>query len=214
MTYIFVVGDSITYGAWDFERGGWVQRLRLFLDKKVEEDNKEFFITYNLGVDGHSTEDWVEIFESEIDTRMKIVNKYKEKSIIIIALGANDALYVASEKENRVPQERFKENMKRLINLSRKFTKDVVCVGIPPCRDEESKNYDDGDLIFNNENIIKYNQTLKSVTKEQKIQLVDIFDEVKRTKNFASFDGGHLTPEGHQKIFELVKEALIRNKLI
>ena len=43
MTYIFVIGDSIAYGAWDFEKQGWVQRLREFLDKKVEENPKDNF---------------------------------------------------------------------------------------------------------------------------------------------------------------------------
>ena len=33
MTCLLVFGDSITYGAWDLE-GGWVQRLRSFIDKK------------------------------------------------------------------------------------------------------------------------------------------------------------------------------------
>mgnify|MGYP001608754611 CR=1 FL=1 len=140
MTYILVIGDSITYGAWDFEKGGWAQRLRLFLDRKVEEDNNKFFVTYVLGIDGHSTEDWLPIINSEIETRIKIARKYNESSIIIIALGANDALYVGSKKENMVPQQKFVENMKQIIKISRKFTKNVICVGIPPCRDEKAPN--------------------------------------------------------------------------
>ena len=30
---ILVFGDSITYGAWDKEKSGWVNRLRLALEK-------------------------------------------------------------------------------------------------------------------------------------------------------------------------------------
>src|SRR3989338_4469373 len=206
MTYIFVIGDSIAYGAWDFEKQGWVQRLREFLDKKVEENPKDnFFLVYNLGIDGHSTEDWIDIFESEIKTRIKIANKYKEKSVIIIALGANDELFVVNKKEHNVPIEKYKENMKRIINLSRKFTETVVCVGMS-AKSSEFTHYDDKNLVFSNENIIKYNQALKSVTKEQKIPLIETFDEVKKIKNFVSFDGGHLSSEGHNKVFELVIE--------
>ncbi len=219
MTYIFVVGDSITYGAWDFERGGWVQRLRTFLDKKVEENPKEnFFVVYNLGIDGHSTEDWVKVFEAEIETRMKIVKKYKEKAIIILALGANDALFVVDKKENNIPIDKFKANMKKLIALSKKFTENVICLGIPPCRASESVNYDDNNFVFSNEDIIKYNLALKSVTQDKKLPLIDIFldifYEVKKIKKFASFDGGHLTSEGHQKIFEIVKNYLSENELL
>lgn len=214
MTYIFVVGDSITYGAWDFEKQGWVQRLREFLDKKVEENPKDnFFLVYNLGIDGHSTEDWINIFESEIETRMKIVKKYKEESIIIIALGANDALFIVNKKEHNVPIEEYKENMKKLIALSRKFTENVICVGIS-AKSPEFTHYDDKNLVFSNENIIKYNQALKSVTKKQNVPLIEVFDEIKKTKNSISFDGGHLSSNGHQKIFELVLKNLIDNKLL
>ena len=55
---------------------------------------------------------------------------------------------------------------------------------------------------------------LKSVAKEEKVTLVNIFEEVKKVYNYASFDGGHLTSEGHQKIFELVKEGLVKDKLL
>lgn len=33
---ILIFGDSITYGAWDSEKGGWVNRLRLTLENKGE----------------------------------------------------------------------------------------------------------------------------------------------------------------------------------
>jgi len=33
---ILIFGASITYGVWDLEKGGWVQRLRDYLEKKHE----------------------------------------------------------------------------------------------------------------------------------------------------------------------------------
>ena len=214
MTYLFVIGDSIAYGAWDFEKGGWVQRLREYLDAKVEKDNNKFFITYNLGIDGHTTKDWISILKSELGTRMSIAQKYKEPAIILLALGANDSLFVVDENKNRVSQKEFKENMKKILDISKNFTNQILCVGIPPCKEKKIVNYDDENLVFNNENIAKYNKILQSFTTEQKIQFIDIFDAVKNTKNFASFDGGHLTPEGHKKIFQIVKETLVKKKLI
>ncbi len=32
---ICIFGDSITYGAFDTEKGGWVNRLHLYLDSKM-----------------------------------------------------------------------------------------------------------------------------------------------------------------------------------
>ena len=65
MARILVFGDSITYGAWD-KRGGWVQRLREFLDEKNLIDlNKIPVLIYNLGVSGDTTNDALERFEFE-----------------------------------------------------------------------------------------------------------------------------------------------------
>src|SRR3989338_2600791 len=214
MTYLFVIGDSIAYGAWDFEKGGWVQRLREYLDAKVEKDNNKFFITYNLGIDGHTTRDWVSILKSELETRMCIARKYKEPAIVLLALGANDSLFVVDENKNNVSQKEFKENMKTILTISKVFTNQVLCVGIPPCKDKKAVNYDDKNLVLNNENIAKYNTMLRSFTKENNIPFIDIFDAVQKKKNFISFDRVHLSPEGHEIIFRLVKECLMKKKLV
>ena len=42
MGRILIFGDSITYGAWDKE-GGWVQRLRKFLDERNLTDPNFYF---------------------------------------------------------------------------------------------------------------------------------------------------------------------------
>ena len=44
---ICVFGDSITWGASDYEKGGWVERLKTYLMK-----NKNDVDVYNLGVSG------------------------------------------------------------------------------------------------------------------------------------------------------------------
>ncbi len=41
MTRILVFGPSTTYGAWDIE-GGWVQRLRRYLDEKQLAEKIDF----------------------------------------------------------------------------------------------------------------------------------------------------------------------------
>lgn len=42
---ILVFGDSIVYGAWDDEKAGWVNRLRLVL----EHQNDVYYNIFNLG---------------------------------------------------------------------------------------------------------------------------------------------------------------------
>ena len=47
---ILVFGDSIAYGKWD-EQGGWVQRLRKYIDKKYNLiDEPKSWLVYNLGI--------------------------------------------------------------------------------------------------------------------------------------------------------------------
>ena len=61
-----VCGDSITYSRGDSE-GGWVQRLRKFIDKK-----KNFSYTiYNLGISGNKTSDLLKNFEFEVKNRLR-----------------------------------------------------------------------------------------------------------------------------------------------
>ncbi len=53
-----IFGSSTTYGAWDFEEGGWAGRLRKFLDNKNLFNLLNlgsYFLLYNLGVDGDDT---------------------------------------------------------------------------------------------------------------------------------------------------------------
>ena len=77
MPNILVFGDSITYGAWDKD-GGWVQRLRKFLD-----ENYEDFFVCNLGVSGNNSDDLLKRFEFETEQRIK----EEKKTIFIFAIG-------------------------------------------------------------------------------------------------------------------------------
>ena len=90
---IFCFGDSITYGKWDAEHCGWVQRLRRFLDKNWEiyGDN----LVYNLGVSGDTTKNLLTRFEFEIEQRLK---EEKEEVLIIFYIGINDSLFFLKGK--------------------------------------------------------------------------------------------------------------------
>ena len=68
---------------------------------------------------------------------------------------------------------------------------------------------------YKNEYIKKYNEIIKSVYEENKIYFVEIFEDWMNSdyKNYLE-DGLHPNSEGHQKIFESVKNFLIENKII
>lgn len=59
---VFAFGHSITQGFWDRE-GGYITRLRKFLDKKsLENPDEYYFETYNLGVSGNDSQQLKERF--------------------------------------------------------------------------------------------------------------------------------------------------------
>src|SRR3990170_7472616 len=92
-THILVFGTSTTYGAWDRE-GGWVQRLRGFLDEKViNSDYKHDYFVYNLGISGDKSADILTRFEPETKARL---GHHNAEIIILFHLGINDCIY--SEK--------------------------------------------------------------------------------------------------------------------
>jgi len=73
---ICIFGASSTWGAWDYEKAGWANRLRLFLDS----ENKDVF-TYNLGVSGDTTNKLLKRFNVEAEAR--------QPKIIIFSIGDN-----------------------------------------------------------------------------------------------------------------------------
>jgi len=211
MTQILIFGDSITYGAWDKE-GGWVQRLRRFLDEKNLTSPDFYFVVYNLGISGDTSEDLLERFEFETKQRLK---EHKE-TIVAFAIGINDSQFVHSEGDHRVPIEKFKNNLQELIKLAQKFSLKIIFVGLTPVDEKRTTPIPwDSDKFYKNEYIEKYNQVIKKVCEENKIYFIEIFEKFKATGYQQLLeDGLHPNSKGHKRIFEIVKDFLIKNNLI
>src|SRR3989338_9595652 len=106
MVQILIFGDSITYGAWDIE-GGWVQRLRKYLDKKVINSNyEEYYITYNLGISGDISGDIIKRFKKETEDRLND-KEHNESVIFIFAIGTNDCLFINKTKKLNCSKEKY-----------------------------------------------------------------------------------------------------------
>ena len=211
MTQILIFGDSIAYGAWDKE-SGWVQRLRKFLDEKNLTDSDFYCRVYNLGISGNSSKNLLERFEFETKQRLK----ESEETIIVFAIGINDSCFVHSENSHRVPINKFKENIQKLTDLAKKFSSKIIFVGLTPVDETKTTPIPrDINKSYKNENIRKYNEIIKSVCEENEILFIEIFEDwIKLNYENLLEDGLHPNSEGHKKIFESVKEFLIKNKII
>lgn len=110
-THILVFGTSTTYGAWD-EEGGWVNRLRKDIDKKIiYSDYQKFVLVYNLGVSGDKSTDILKRFKSETEARK---DRHGEEVMFLLHVGINDCIYNEALGGLEVSKEEFK---KIILNL-------------------------------------------------------------------------------------------------
>ena len=207
MAQIFCFGDSITYGAWDVANSGWAQKLRMYLDKKQEEDDSLYFLTYNLGIPGETTNGLVNRFLSETEARIR-EDEDLEENIFIFAYGANDSAPIPSQNKFRVNAEDFKNNLKSVTDQAKKIGSKIIILNITPVDEELTANPVNKDESRLNKHIATYNEAIKEMTVNSDIYLVDVNSAFMNTdyKSLFCEDGLHPNESGHKIIFnELLK---------
>ena len=194
---IIVFGDSIAYGLDDIEFGGWVNRLRVYLDNHEERKINVF----NLSISGEITEETISRFNAECNARY---DKNK-KTIIVFAIGINDTQIISGN--DRVSIEQFLSNIKALISAAKNFTNAVLFVGltnvdelkVTPVFWNKSKSY------FNDK-IIKFDSLLEETCNKEKVLYLNVYNMI--TSNEFS-DGLHINNIGHQKLCDAVLNEII-----
>ena len=216
MAVIYCFGDSITYGAWDIENAGWSTQLRNYLDKIQEKDESKYFLTYNLGIPGETSEGFLVRFETELAARAKAGRgpAGPGEAIFIFAFGANDYVYIPSKNAFVVSPEKFKANMQKSIDIAKKSSSKIVLLNITPA-DEAicKKNYGDRKLRLN-KNVEDFNKVLADLATDNTCELVDVYNPFisKGMASVLSEDGLHPNEVGHKLIFEIIKTTI--DKLI
>ncbi len=200
---IVIFGDSIVWGAGLPFRTAWANLLRNFLEKR----NKKYSPVelYDLGIDRDTTEELLKRFDIEIEAR--------HPNVIIFAVGINDSAYRRNKNNPLVTVKKFESNLLKLINKAKKLTDKIILIGIskgndkttiPLLRSTTGKCYD-------KENVRIYNEIIKKVCKKENTSFINISGSLS-DKDF--YDGLHPNSAGHKKIFEIVKDFLIENKII
>ncbi len=208
MSTICIFGDSIVWGAVDPKYDGWVCRLKTFIET---ERNFEFDV-YNLGISGDKTPSLLERFESETKAR----TEEGEELILIFAIGINDSYFVHSKNDLMTSPERFKENIQKLITLAKNFSSKILFVGLTPIDEGKTTPIPwNTDKSYKNEYVKQYNEIVASTCKDKDIPFVEIFNKwIESDYKSLLEDGLHPNSEGHKKIFEIIKDFLIQNKVI
>jgi lysophospholipase L1-like esterase len=211
MVYIVVFGDSITWGAWDPE-GGWVARLLRWLE---ERDQREHII-YNCGVSGDGTPELLQRFEVEARARFLEPTADGSPKMLIIAIGDNDSGWFRDEGRHVTPPEQFRANVQRLIEMARRQTSKVVFIGTTPVDDAKTDPLPwAANRVHKNEYTVKYDKIAKDVCDKNGIPFVEIYNTwLKADYRNLLEDGVHPNAAGHQRLFEAVRDALLKNKLL
>lgn len=211
MSQILVFGDSIAYGAWDAE-GGWAERLKIFSNKKSIAANLEFYCAiYNLAIDGDNTESLLNRIDFEIEQRAR-----GEEIILIFAIGSNDSEVMSADNTLKTSPEKFSQNIKNLILISKKYSAKIIFFGLLPVDESKADPMPwAADRSYKNNSIKKYNDIIKSICAEDKIDFIELFEKFKKIdyKKLLE-DGLHPNSKGHEKIFEIVKDYLVKKKII
>ena len=207
MSRILVFGDSITKGGNDQEFGGWVNRLDIYSECKEGTDTP----VYNLGVSGNISSDIMERMEQEIKSRIP----EGEDLHILISVGINDSVIIDQKKE-RVRLENFKENLKILWLIAKRYSKKVIFVGFNPVDERVDPVPWNPEKSYKIERVKEFGEALREFCSENNIDFIDIFSEFMKEKDYSEllFDGLHPNSEGHRKIYNVVKQVLERKGLI
>lgn len=195
---ICIFGDSTAWGAWDLKKGGWVNRLWLYLANS----DKDFDL-YNLSISGGTTKTILDRFESEA--------KIRNADILIFQSGGNDAAYEQVEGNYQVSPSEFKENIEEIIQRSKKITDKIIFISFKNVDESKTMPVPWRDIYYKNENIKKYCEIMKAVCAEKEVLFLDIFGFL---NNKDLCDGVHPNNKGHEKIFQKIKDFLIDNKII
>lgn len=190
---ICIFGDSITWGAYDPQNGGWVNRLRNYF----EAQDKDVDI-YNLGISGDSTTDLLD--------RIEIEAKSREANLIVFAIGVNDAQFIHSTNSNRISDDGFKNNIEKLYQIAKKFTNKIIFIGLTPVDESKTKPIPwNTDKTYINERIKNFDQIIENFCAKNNLKFISINDSL---NNDDLIDGLHPNTQGHMKMFERIKPEI------
>lgn len=194
---ICIFGDSTAWGAWDFEKGGWVSRLWQYVGNRKDPNYVEI---YNLSVSGGTTETILSRFESEA--------KIREADALIFQSGGNDSYLLGKNGPNKVPIDIFEQNVRNIIEKAKKITQYIIFIGFKNVDESRTTPVSWKDIYYINDQIQKYAAVMKRVCEENSVLYLDIFGLLDRKD---LIDGLHPNSTGHQKIFGKVKSFLEEN---
>lgn len=207
---IFIFGDSIAHSSWDPE-GGWAGRLNRFLMERVISDEDQYFVTYNLGISGNTSSDILKRFDQEVAPRLREERRY----IFIFAVGINDAAR-PNGGEKRTETEEFEKNLKSLANAARKYSNEIIFIGLTPVIESRTAPLAGSPrkLFYRNADINAYNDRIRDMAASESLLFINVAEALGDSFEAVLDDGLHPNSGGHQRMFERIRDELLKAGII
>ncbi|MGL4758218.1 MAG: SGNH/GDSL hydrolase family protein [Patescibacteria group bacterium] len=194
---ILFFGDSITFGNWDNQKGGWFYQLR---------DEFSFLKTskrmYNLGIPNEGSSLLKLRIKNEIVARYNSVRD----NYIVIAIGANDCCFDKKlNKHNTTPSE-YLNNLNTIYNEIKDISKKIIFISITPVIESKTE-LAFSELSYSNQVIKGHNSALVDFCTSNKIDLINLNKADLESSDFDE-DGLHPNFDGHQKMYKLIAKSL------
>jgi len=190
MDRLCVWGDSITYGASDTEKGGWVNRLKIYFGGDDDAPS-----VYNVGISGDNTSNLVERFSVEC--------KARNPDAILFAIGVNDSQHDIDGKF-RVPLKDFRKNLRFLFEEAKKYTDKIGFIGLMKVDDSKVSPIPwNTAQYYDKESVLKFDVAIKEFCEENDLPYLYMYDLL-GDENMP--DGLHPDAVGHEKMFLRIKD--------
>ena len=201
---IYCFGDSITFGDYDAERGGWVDRLKADGMARSVASGQEDGAVVNLGIGGETTGMMRSRLTSELEARLDA----GARSLVVLAYGANDAADL--DGRFRVPQEEYVENLSWAIDEARRLRCEVWLMNVTPVAPAADGIRNASGRLRSNAVVARYNAALEVLSQRKSVELLDVNGAFPRDELASLFvaDGVHPNAEGHARICARVRERL------
>jgi lysophospholipase L1-like esterase len=198
---ILVFGDSIAYDKWD-KSGGWVARLRSYIDQKYNIGLNGNVRVFNLGVPSDLAITLVERLEAELKARVG----EERNGLVIFAVGINDSCTNNWRIGKQTLPVDFKNALRKMIKTSSSYGCVSVFIGLTPVNPKRAKK-----LNFSSEEIKEYDSYITEVCREKGIKKLELLQDL-IDMNFANLlvDAVHPNTKGHQVLFAKIKVFLER----
>jgi lysophospholipase L1-like esterase len=199
MARILVIGDSLAYGKWD-SRGGWVARLREYVDQHFNIGKGGNWQVYNLAVPGEIIERLADRATAEIICRIDP----QGQNLILAAIGINDTCPNNRLSGKQTPADNFMTALRKIIALAKASNCQLAFIGLAPVDPSKSQG-----LIFSNTTVAQYDGYISTICKQANVNKLELFDKL-LALNFPDYlaDSVHPNDDGHKIIFNAVLKFL------